>query len=407
MWTLLLTAALAAGADAGLEVTAQNVASKPVFGRLISLNPEKAAIATAAGEASLAAKDLIAIAPSTPAALTKDKTPVWVELVDGSVIAAAEYAVSKAAAKIQLLSTGAADQASVIQLPTATVHSVRFGTLKAQQANARQWSEISRSKAASDLLVVRKKSALDYLEGVLRDVDAENVKFQLDSELVPVKRAKVEGLIYYHAAAEELANPACQVSDTHGSRLLAKSVVLRQDRLELVTTAGLQIGVPLADLVRIDFSSGKVQYLGDLEPESLELVPFLGLKDEVPAVASMFRPRSDRSLDQTPLRLGGVTYAKGLAIHSGTTLAYRLPGKFKQFHAIVGIDDAVRPGGDLKLRIKGDGKVLWEDAVRGKDRPKPIDLDVAGVKRLEISVEFGSDLDVADHLDLCDARVTK
>jgi hypothetical protein len=48
-----------------------------------------------------------------------------------------------------------------------------------------------------------------------------------------------------------------------------------------------------------------------------------------------------------------------------------------------------------------------ESDVRGSDPPQNLDLDVAGVRDLEILVDFGGDLDIADHLDLADAKVVK
>jgi hypothetical protein len=74
---------------------------------------------------------------------------------------------------------------------------------------------------------------------------------------------------------------------------------------------------------------------------------------------------------------------------------------------VAGIDQLVaRNGrGDVHVVISGDGKPLWEADVRGTGEPQTLDLDVSGVRDLEILVDFGSDLDISDHLDLADARV--
>jgi hypothetical protein len=107
------------------------------------------------------------------------------------------------------------------------------------------------------------------------------------------------------------------------------------------------------------------------------------------------------------LVLGGESYEKGLALHSRTEIVYRLPEGFRRLQMVAGIDDAVRDGGNVRLTITGDGKQLWDEALSGTDKPLPIDLDVSGVRRLTILVDFGLDLDVADHLLLCDARIVK
>jgi hypothetical protein len=121
----------------------------------------------------------------------------------------------------------------------------------------------------------------------------------------------------------------------------------------------------------------------------------------------LFHPREDIGLTQKPLTLDGKVYSKGLAIRSRTELMYRLTDDFRQFHAIVGIDDHVRDGGNVDLVISGDGKVLFSRNITGRDEAVPVDLDITGVKRLRILVDFGQELDIADHLNLCDARITK
>ena len=63
--------------------------------------------------------------------------------------------------------------------------------------------------------------------------------------------------------------------------------------------------------------------------------------------------------------------------------------------------------GDVHVVISGDGKPLFEGDVRGSDEPRILDLDVAGIRDFEILVDFGGDLDIADHLDLADAKVIK
>lgn len=75
----------------------------------------------------------------------------------------------------------------------------------------------------------------------------------------------------------------------------------------------------------------------------------------------------------------------------------------------MGIDASVASNGmgDVHVVISGDGKTLLEADVQGRHAPKPLDLDVTGVRDLEILVDFGGDLDIADHLDLAEARVIK
>jgi hypothetical protein len=257
------------------------------------------------------------------------------------------------------------------------------------------------------LLVVRKQGALDYLEGVLGDVDDEVMHFELEKELIPVKRPKVEGLIYYHASGDELAEPLAEAIDRGGSRWQVKSVEPAGDQLTLTTPAGLKISQPIANLERLDLSSVNTQFLSALEPVSFQFAAYFPPRTDLPILTESNKPRRDLGFDGLPLKLDGKAYAKGLSLHSRTDVGFRLPGRFRRFKALVGIDDAVRPGGDVQVEIRGDRKLLWEGRVRGSDAAQALDLDIAGVKRIDILVDFGADLDVADVLDLCEARMTK
>ena len=74
---------------------------------------------------------------------------------------------------------------------------MRFQPLNASLAG--QWDEIRQLKSANDVLVVLKRDgkSLDYVEGVMGEIDDEKVEFKLDGEINRVDRAKVAGVIYY------------------------------------------------------------------------------------------------------------------------------------------------------------------------------------------------------------------
>jgi hypothetical protein len=73
----------------------------------------------------------------------------------------------------------------------------------------------------------------------------------------------------------------------------------------------------------------------------------------------------------------------------------------------MGIDALVGRRGNVRVVISADGNPLLETDVRGTDKPRLVDLDVSGRRELQILVDFGKDLDIADHLDLADARLIR
>ena len=101
------------------------------------------------------------------------------------------------------------------------------------------------------------------------------------------------------------------------------------------------------------------------------------------------------------------SFTKGLAIHSRTELTYRLTDKFQIFQALVGIDPAMGENGNVELVVVGNGKQLFRKTLTGRDEAAELKIDVRGVSRLTILVDFGEQLDIGDHLLLCNARLTK
>jgi hypothetical protein len=356
--------------ESGVESGESRVKSRPLDSRLPALDPSAAA-----------------------------PPGVWLELVDGSVLAGSAYTATGGVARLTLPS------GEPLDVPTQDVKWVRFEPQK--EALTGPWSRILGMDVKSDLLVVKAGETIDYHKGLLRDVTAEVVKFELDGELLPIKRAKVYGAAYYHPAGRELPRALASLSETSGAVWSVRTIALSGERLDWTTPTGLKLARPLAAVKRIDFSKGKIVYLSDLEPESVQWSPYIRLGKDFPSRAAYAGPRRDRSRDGGLLQLDGKSYSKGLALSSRTLVVYRLPDRYSRFSAAVGIDDRVRPQGNVRLVVRGDEKTLLEATVAGTEAAKPLSLDVAGVRRLSILVDFGDDLDVAGYLDLGDAKLVK
>jgi hypothetical protein len=323
----------------------------------------------------------------------------WIELTDGSLVAARQYTAHQSQARIVLA------DGTELELPTREVAAVCLQTAPA--APAGQWARIAGLKFQTDLLVTGGGDNLDYHKGTIQDVTEQQVRFELDGQVLGVKRSKVYGLVYYHAADGGPPEAPIVILDAAGSRWSARSVSLA-GVLEWTAPGGRTLRRSLEQIVQIDLSRGKIVYLSDLRPDSAVYTPLFGLEKELPARLELNRPRQDQNLLAKPLRIAGTEFRKGLALHSRTEMAYTLPDGFRRFEALAGIDDDVRPRGRVRLVIRGDDKVLLEATLDGTDKAaQPIGLDIAGCRRLLILADFGGDLDLAGHLDLGNARLIK
>ncbi|HEY2881383.1 MAG TPA: NPCBM/NEW2 domain-containing protein, partial [Pirellulales bacterium] len=380
----------------------------------------------------------------------------WITLVDGSVLAADKFTVDAAD-----LSTTGLGGVFLAHAKTGAVRAVRFS--KPDDPSSLVWPEKVGADAAADLLAVRKKDHVDFLEGRLGEVTDAQVSLKVDGENIPANRTKIDGLIYFHKAGNELPPPLCVVETNSGWRLNAKSISWLAELppaasgwlkpaaaesspkaagtkeagtseaataatnsnvdqtaavtdtaeltsggwLKVVTQSDAEVYVPWNSVVRLDVSSGKIVYLSDLDPESVNWTPYLDFGGAAPSLAQFYSLRRNESREHEPLQMGNKTYAKGLSIYSRTAVVYRLPSGMKRFKATVGIDDAVRDSGRAKLEISADGKKLFERAINGKDAPQELDFDIAGAKRLTILVDYGESQDLGDYVDLVDARTLK
>jgi hypothetical protein len=395
--TLLLLSVLSA---ATVEVDVQPLVGPSVRGELTSLTAADLNLRTADGEKTFAVRDLLRVTVSGVAKDAAGEPAVWVELADGSQLLATQYTAAQGKAAVDLLGHGG------IEVPATAVRAVRWASQP--DAIAKQWRDIVAQDAGGDVIVVRRTdTALDQWEGVLHAVDADVVQFELDEERVSIPRVKLEGVVYYRSAGREVAEPVCQVADRFGAHWNVRSLRLEDGVIQLTSGAGVSFRLPAEQLNRLDFSTGNVVYLSDLEPASVQWTPFFSSSSATSRLSRLFQPRRDASFDGGRLSLAGKTYDKGLAIHSRTELVYRLAEDYRRLRAIVGIDDRVGEAGNVKLVISDDDRVLLEKDVSGKQAPWELDLDIAGVRRLRILVDFGEDLDIADRLNFCEARIMK
>ena len=382
------------------DVEVKPLTGPPIQGKLISLNEKELTVQTSTGDQTLPIKQLASAAVTPRPEAVSEKPSVWAELTDGSTILGTSYVLKDKKILLKLLS------GDTLELAPRVIHHVRFQAF--DEESQKEYDRIVQTEASEDVIIIRRAGkALDELEGIVRGINADTVLFEFDGDKIPVDRNKIFGIRYYQAAGNKLPTSICQVLDTTGSRWSVQSASLQDDKLALRTVSGVSLQLPVSRLTALDFSSGNLAYLSDLTATQMEWLPYLGTRLASGRLNKLYEPRKDRSFNGQPLRLGNQVYGKGLAIHSRTTLVYRLTAPHKSFQAVAGIDPQMGDNGHVELVIRGDEKELFRQAISGKDEPITINVDITGVRRLSILVDFGQQLDIADHLHLCNARITK
>jgi len=249
------------------------------------------------------------------------------------------------------------------------------------------------------LLLVGKDGQEVTAAGALRGAGPQKtVRFAMGDAERPIPLDRIRAVLL--AAPETRPGvPAGLATLRDGSTVGFQSLEIGQEARLVGGPLGTLV-LPRPALIGVTFRSDRVRPLTDLRPVE---VREYGLMDWT------FGHRLGRSAAGTPLSLDGQTYERGLGLHSFCELTYELDGRYAWFLATVGIDDSVRPQGDATLTILGDGQPLGDARrVHGREGAQRLRVDVAGVRRLTIRVDFGADeLDVGDRVDLVDARLVR
>jgi hypothetical protein len=124
----------------------------------------------------------------------------------------------------------------------------------------------------------------------------------------------------------------------------------------------------------------------------------------------LFSPRRDRVLQgSSRLRLRGREYLRGLCVHSHSVLSWALDRRYETLELTAGIDDEVAfnaaAGHAVRLVIRADDDVLFDELISAQDPPRVLRLSVSGRSTLEAEVDFGDGSSVCDWLDLADAKL--
>ncbi len=268
--------------------------------------------------------------------------------------------------------------------------------------------KILKSQSPSDRLILKKKTALDYLDGIVLDVSDNSIGFEVDGEVFPAKREKVTAIQFFRRKLEKpFPKPALIVVDAEGSRIPAIALSMTEDKVRITTPSGETLSLDSSDVCTLDYSVATNVRLTDLERPETEVKPYfdVGAKPDT-TVESDALPRWERSF-YGPLKLDGKTYRNGVSFRSHTRSTFRLKEDFRLFKAKVGINDNSRPIGHVRLTIQADGKTIFDEPISGKEAAKMLSLPITGTKKLTFDVNFGEGSDIGDVLDVVEPKLVR
>lgn len=326
-----------------------------------------------------------------------------VELTDGSQLQCSQFSLKKQHVELTLVTPDPVAKGPTVRVPLGTISYLLHDAHKKELRQ--EWdTKFLAKRGNTDVLAVQRDDVLNRLDGTLGEGDAEGktIEFELaeGGAKAAVSLTRIQGMIFFRKPDALTSPTLCRVHDLYNNVLTATKLEITAKGLVVTTVSGAKIEYPSALVAKLDFSRGKLAFLSDLEPVNRDqLKPLDG-----------FLPmwRNDRNFADGTLSLGGQTFGRGVTLRATARPIYELDGGYKEFKLVLGADDSADAASVVKIRIDGDGRELFAGSVARKDKPRPLTLNVQGVRRLRIDVSVdGGSIPYAREVSLGNAQLSK
>lgn len=237
----------------------------------------------------------------------------------------------------------------------------------------------------------------DLLRGAVARCRESGVVFFDGKEDREVAWAEV-GSIRFAALSPKTADGLrFMVSLADGSVVIADRVDCSGGEARLRCLLGEMRPIDTDEIVSIETLGGRRTWLSMMEPVEFKMTPYFDIR---------WGFERDRNVLGAPLKSKGVTYARGVGLHSASRISYALDGNYERFRALVAVDDSAGALADVQVRILLDETVLGElPSLTADDEIKSVDVRVSGGRMLTIEVGFGKNADVQDRVNVLNAAL--
>lgn len=232
----------------------------------------------------------------------------------------------------------------------------------------------------------------DLMSGPVTAVRADGVSILSNDNEQALSWEVIEEVSF--AAPADPVRPAAglRLRFGDGSVILAKALDWENNSVKAELGEGRAIQFDSSILNLVEVIGGRRIWLTELVPADYRSIPFFDrpwpLRHQANALGG-------------PLRLMGNEYPIGLGLHAACRITWKLDDSYERFTALIGVDDFADRWADADVTILVDRKpVASLKALRHKDPPREIDLDLHGASELTIEVGFGRYGDVQDRIDL-------
>jgi hypothetical protein len=240
---------------------------------------------------------------------------------------------------------------------------------------------------------------ISVVSGLVESLQAEVCKIEVGGQVRSVLRNKIFGVVFAQPVPDnKLAQ--CTVSFRDRSQFSGDKLSLSGGKATLALGPDAEVQFDWSAVDSVSIRSTRLAYLSNL--------PFIK-EEQTPIVTPPFPAQRDKSVSGSRLQVGPMErFDKGLGVHARSSLTFGLDGQWDTFVAKIGLDAEADGKGDCIFQVLADGKSIFQRRMTGRDLgAAEVKLPITGCQELTLLVEPGEGLDLADHANWCDARLTK
>ena len=259
--------------------------------------------------------------------------------------------------------------------------------------------------ATLDTVYVRGKddpSEVRAIAGKVLVMDDQSLTIEFRGEPRQLSRDRIAGIVFKHADRPAPPRPGFHqvLALRTGQQLAGRLTALDAQTLGFELLGGGQVTAPRDAVAFLRYEQGRVVDLTRIEPTAAEDIPYFD---------TALPYQVNQAIGGGEIRLfNGPGFDRGLSVHARSRLHYRLDGQYSNFRATLGLLEPGGRMGNITARVLGDGKVLWEQAgITAATDPITLDVDLAGVDRLVLEVDFGEGQNVGDRAAWCNPQLIR
>ncbi len=265
----------------------------------------------------------------------------------------------------------------------------------------RKAKALHESSSTEDIAFAQKDKDAIAVHGVALGFEGDALKFRFDGQDRKLPISRLVGVVLAHpdqASGSPQFEQLITFANSEDS-LTGHLTSYNAGQLELTTQWNQPLRIPLDEVSKITCKNGKLAYLSDMKPSSVDQTPFFD---------RIYAYKTDTSLDGKTIQIQDGTYPHGISVHSRCLLTYDLAGRYDEFRSKVGFQQPEGKLGNCIVRVLADGETLFEKLdARGDEKAFDVNVPITGCHKLTLEVDYGKDQDVGDRLVWANARVLK